>query len=125
VRGEFEALVSDAEGRLEWKGRRNRTDLEVKARVEFSDEFTRDEASEGVTLVVFPDGTICELQSRLDGDDVRYRLRLREKRGNLRERNGTCTPAGIPEFAGGTVDIVHDGDGDPGTPNTTLLTGEF
>jgi len=125
VKEELDALVPGAEGRLEWKGRRNRTDLELKARVEFSDEFGRDDAEQGVTTAVFPDGTICELQVRVGGSDVRYRLKLRDKRGTLQERRGSCTPSGIPDFTGGTVDIVHDADGDAGTPNVTLLTGEF
>jgi hypothetical protein len=124
VKGRFDAAVSGAAGALVRKSRRNRASLELDARVRFGGDFRREDAAQGTTFALFPDGTVCELQTHVGGSAVRYRLKLAERRGTVREQRGRCTPAGIPEV-GGTVEIVHDGDGDPGTPGAPLLTGRF
>jgi hypothetical protein len=124
VKGRFEPLVSGAEGKLVRRVRANRSNLDLKALVRYGDDFNREDAAQGVTRAVFPDGTICTVEVRVGNSDVKYRLKLRDRRGTFEERRGSCDTAGIPDV-NGTVDVMHDGDGDPGTPNVTLLTGDF
>ena len=120
-------MSDDARGDLAWRARPqgSREILKIDAKVRFGTEINEANVDQGAVYAIFPDGTACELEGQVKGSEVRYRLVVREHNGVFEEKRGACAPSMVPAVSGGSIEIVHDDDDDPSTPNTTLLTGNF
>ncbi len=112
--------------------RQDRRDLEVSAKLKLDDTITNSNADEQILVVIFPDGTECEMEfDNISKRRAEYKLKLSDTRGKFRERMGSCTTAagdsasGMPDIHGGPTRLEHDPDDDRNTENVDLGTSHL
>jgi len=80
----------------------------------------------GIIRAVFPDGSVCEFESKGQTKKVyNYLLDTRVRNGNYAEKEGSCSPAKIPTYNDEDVVIEFDVDDDSATPNTEIARIRF
>lgn len=105
------------------KPHRKLKELDVRVKTGFGAgrTFANLEEVRNATLIININGLECTLDfdQQTAGKRVEFKLRIREKNGNLEIRDGDCVSEMMP--IPGAVTVEYDQDDDPATPNFILL----
>ncbi|WP_150046309.1 hypothetical protein [Methylomonas rhizoryzae] len=130
VKGRFTSLIDTAtvKGSLKHvvKKAGDKQDFVIKLKVGKSGPITAENFDTAVVRAIFPDDSVCELEADdTVGRFYEYALKLRVRKGEFDEKDGSCDSAAIPDYSGGAVVIELDEDDDTGTANQAIASGSF
>ncbi|MEQ1530525.1 MAG: hypothetical protein ABL925_14515 [Methylococcales bacterium] len=80
----------------------------------------------GVIKAIFPDGSVCEFESKGQSKKFyNYLLDTRVRNSVYAEKDGSCSSLKIPTYTGDDVVIEFDEDDDNVTANTEIARIRF
>jgi len=130
VKGRFTSLIDTTavKGTLKHVVKKggDKQDFVIKIKVGKSGPINAENFDTAVVRAIFPDASVCELEADdTVGRFYEYALKLRVRKGEFDEKDGTCDSAAIPDYSGGNVVIELDEDDDAATANQAIASGSF
>jgi len=112
-----------AQLRFSDKPRRNLKELELSLKAGLGSDrtFSNLEEARDAVLIARINNSECilDFDQRMAGKRVEFKLKIREKSGNVDIRSGDCSVNQMPTL--GPITVEYDDDDDPSTPNTQLF----